>query len=103
MDGQTYVRVQADVSMSRQRSRVASGSSVTGSGYIISWTFASGITNHEWTVAAYGKPSYPQIAVTPVEGDITATNEAIEAAFRGQSSFYVATMEEWGCALPAGM
>ena len=73
------------------------------SDFIISWTFASGITNHEWTVAAYGKPSYPQIVVTPVEGDITATNEAIEAAFRGQSSFYVATMEEWGCAVPAGM
>ena len=79
MDGQVYVKVQADTSTYSTRAAGSEGSSTIS--FTINWSFNGGISGkYEW--------DYPR-KVIPVEGDVEATNAAVAEAYRGASIFEI--------------
>ena len=99
-DGAAYVRVQARTSLFSARS-VSSGGLVGGS-YILEWTFANGFTDWiGWTLAPVSlnpNQSLPPITITPVYGNVEATNSAISNALSGKNYLYIQYVIERGCA-----
>lgn len=75
MDGQVYVKVQADTSTYSTRAAGSEGSSTIS--FTINWSFNGGISgNHGW--------DSPR-KVNPVEGNVEATNAAVAEAYKNAS------------------
>ena len=72
MDGQVYVTVQADASNSKARSVGSDGSTTLQ--FTINWSFDRGISGQ------YGWDTPKK--VNYVEGDVEATNAAVNAAYQ---------------------
>ena len=94
VDGQAYVKVQADVGNDYAKDINGSsvgGGSVSGS-YILNWTFANGFTNYTWTIPEFTNPTtgryFPPITITPIANDVDGTNQLISENFYGKASYY---------------
>ena len=75
MDGQVYVKVQADASTYSTRAAGSGGS--VDLAFTINWSFDGGISGQ------YGWVD--PISVNYVEGNVEATNAAVAAAYTGAS------------------
>ena len=100
IDGSVYVSVPYEpveayaASPYAVRSTGSSGS-VTGS-FRIDWAFDGGISGEGWTIPP--KKKFPPLTITPVPGDVEATNKAISDALSGKNYYYVDyILTEWYC------
>ena len=94
MDGQTYVTVQANVSRSKTRIGMNSGSAIGGT-YVVNWDFSGGITGTQgWNPEG--------LRIEYVDGNVSATNEAIIEAITNagqvEGLIWLGRMASAGCA-----
>lgn len=83
-DGAAYVRVQARTSLFSTWG-VGSSGAITGT-YTIMWNFSGGISGQ------YGWIS-PKGQITPIPGDVEATNAAVADAYQGAPFLFLVSIQ----------